>query len=139
MENQILPGIKRVEYCLANELQLHDKVFIQEGDKVTPVATFRDMDIVGLGKGEITEKWESNELVYETKITFFVKEIIPARDFLCYRITTVNGESYLMGTNTRPFSIREYKRTIPDQVTQKQGYDVTITYRNRHSLLLIEN
>jgi len=138
MGNQILPGIKKIEYCMASELRLEDKQFLQEGDTVKPQATFTDLDIVGLAKGEIKEKLEDGEWIYETKISFFTKSVTPARSFLSYRITTVNGERYLLGTNTRPFVVREYKKTLPDQDTQKQGYDITLSYKNRHSLLLIE-
>lgn len=139
-KNHFLPGIKKVEYCFASELTLQDMVFLQEGDTVEPVAQFVDMHIIGLGKCEINEKLETGEMIYETKLSFFTSER-PAQTnkFLCYRITTVQGEQYLIGTNKRPFTIRECRRTITDQVTQKQGYSVTVTYKNIHSILLIEN
>lgn len=140
MGNSILPGIRQIEYCFANELTITEPGFIQEDDPVSVKADFHDMEISGLAECEVSRKWENGQYIYETKMSFYTgKDPVITDQFLCYRLTTVDGTKFLLGTGSRPFPLREWKRTFPDQSTGRQGYDITIRYKNTHSILPIAN
>lgn len=135
-----LPGIKEVDYCFADELILPDMGLFQEGDTVSPLVTFHSYCLVGLGKCEVQYKIEGGQDLYETKVTFFVTDK-PERfnRFLCFRITTVSREQYLIGINNRPFPLMTWKEINPSSVSERKGYEVTITYKNIFSTLRIHN
>nr|DAY94257.1 MAG TPA: hypothetical protein [Caudoviricetes sp.] len=135
-----LPGIKTVDYCFADELILKDAGLLQEGDIVSPLVTFYPYCLVGLGKCEVQYKIEGGQDLYETKVTFFVSDK-PERfnRFLCFRLTTVQGSQYLIGTDNRPFPLMTWKEINPSSASERKGYEVTITYKNIVSTLRIHN
>lgn len=139
MSKQNIPGIIQVDYCLASELTLFDAHHIRQGDQVAAHTVWENLHISGLAKCEVTSKRENNQQLYETKLTFYT-QTPPGRGnhLFCYRLTTAPGKTLLLGTPIRPYALTESKQTYPDQPTGKQGYTVTVTYKNTHSLLSIK-
>lgn len=56
---------------------------------------------------------------------------------LCYRLTTVDGHCFLMGTNERPFVITNVEDNYPSAITQKSVTKLTAEYSNIFGLLAI--
>lgn len=56
---------------------------------------------------------------------------------LCFRLTTVSGGQFLMGTNEKPYTITTIQDNYPGVVTDKSVTKLSSEYSNIHGLLAI--
>ena len=93
---------------------------------------FKKLDTVGLSSATSTSKVVKKNTIYNIKMTAFLE-----KQFLCYRLTTVTGEKYLLGTDRAPYPITNTSDNFPSVVTEKSGTTLTVEYSNTIGLLPI--
>ena len=100
---------------------------------------FTDLEIQDLVGVTVEDSYENAQRKYNTTVTFKT----PCRKLLAlsrmaFRLTDVNGNQYLVGTNSRPYAIIKELQTFPDKVPDSSLKQFTITWKSMHPMLLIE-
>lgn len=132
-----LMNIKKVERCPASAMlnaeEVFDRcIFLKECD------SFEQVPIIGMASVEITDKLENKQRMFTTKLVFKTADS-PGfeKDMYCYRLTSVSGKSFMLGTKSRPYSLFNSSEVIPGAPSDKAGCTCTVTYINLFSLLTI--
>ena len=134
---QLLQNINKVEYIeprylLNVQLVKNDKVVLRYW------RNFVEQPIDGLAQCEVTEAVEDGTRLRTVKLTFPTACPIVADDLrLAWRITTVTGEQYIIGTTETPYPVALVQNSFPDEATDRSGYQVTVTWKTPLSLLRI--
>lgn len=134
---QLLQNISRVEYIeprylLNVQLVKNDKVVLRYW------RNFVEQPIDGLAQCEVTEAVDDGTRLTTVKLTFHSACRLNSEDMrLAWRITTVTGEQYLIGTNEAPYPVTLVQNSYPDEATERSGYTVTVTWTTPLSLLKI--
>lgn len=132
-----LVSIKKVERCPATALANTEQIF-NLGILLKGYNDFEKIDIIGLASVEITDKVEDKQRVYTTKLLFKTASSPDMdEDKFCYRLTTVAGSQFLLGTKDRPYTLFSSVELLPDSPTDKTGCTCTVTYTNLFSHLSI--
>ncbi len=99
---------------------------------------FQQLDTVGLSSATSTSKVVKKNALYDIKLTSLLKEqFFVLNRHLCYRLTTVAGEKYLLGTERAPYPITNTSDNFPSVVTEKSGTTLSVEYSNTLGLLPI--
>lgn len=98
-----LPGITRVAYlpCLA----LPSHVMYAARAQV-PVAVYqkgKPLTLTGSAEAEMTDEPDNNGHLQKAQLTFYTSDRLPQSLPLAFIVTTVQGDSYLIGAKDRPF------------------------------------
>ena len=80
----------------------------------------------------ITDKQEDKNTVWTAKLTFKTCETMADRDHYAYRCYLKNGQSRLIGTGDRPFPVLSVAESMPENVTDNQLNEVTVTWSSPH-------
>lgn len=125
---QLLNQVCDVSYIEADKL--HNLTYIHGvGVMLNMWRDFKPLPMVGLGSCEITAKHEGRKKLYTTKVSAFLSEHFDPRDRrLCYQVTCVNGERYLVGNSEHPYPITNVQDTMPDKESDKCGCQLTVEY-----------
>lgn len=92
-------------------------------------------DLVGIS---IEDSLENNQKVYNTVATFQCCCKQPLTDRrLAFRLTSIDGKRYLIGTNNRPYPIIKEKNTFPEKPTDSTLKNVSVTWKALYPMLLI--
>ena len=128
---QILPGVKKLFWVECNRLptriDLHAVVDL-------PVALLADLnEITFFGRPEcqrVTVK-ENNGWRQEATLKFRAGEDLPFYKNIAFVVTDVNGDSYIIGANEKPYPVlkSEYKTGSPS------GDPAGFTYEISHNAL----
>lgn len=136
MSNHLV-SIKMVEQCPASFMQSTVRIFNQ-GIFLKTNTRFEKVDIIGLASVEVTDKIENKQRLYTTKLVF---KTLHDPDFhkeqSCYRLTSVTGKQYILGTKERPYTLFNSVGVIPNSPEDKTGCTCTVTYTNLFSLLSV--
>lgn len=133
-----LPGIKSIAYVYAEDLTPH--ITMQTLANV-PVGVFARLSFLPFDKKtalcETDTELDNNSILETATLTFSSCEDVPISAHLCFIISLVNGEHFLIGTKEAPFpSIkRECSSGLPDGDSNTKKF--TITYCNRVALVPI--
>ena len=133
-----LPGIKSIAYVYAEDLTPH--ITMQTLANV-PVGVFARLSFLPFDKKtalcETDTELDNNSILETATLTFSSCEDVPISAHLCFIISLVNGEHFLIGTKEAPFpSIkRESSSGLPDGDSNTTKF--TITYCNRVALVPI--
>jgi len=143
-----LPAIKRVEWFAAAVLQCLCAGRISEGillDSVSGSST--DLEIEGLGSLTIQSEKQSGQDVYtsifackkaeEVGVTALTLAELSRND-VCYRLTDVTGQQYMLGTPEKPFTTLSYKYDNAETPAGVRIFALEIKYINRFSVLAIK-
>ena len=104
--------ISRVEYCEVRELTAMTVVKKQFA-LVPPAANFTRLPMVGLASVEVSDKIENKQRVFVSKLAVFLPERFEVGNKkLCFRLRTVSGEYFMLGSGDRPYSL------ITDRIPQ---------------------
>lgn len=99
---------------------------------------FKKLDTVGLSSATSKSKVVKKNTIYNIKMTAFLeKQFLLVNKHLCYRLTTVTGEKYLLGTDRAPYPITNTSDNFPSVVTEKSGTTLSVEYSNTIGLLPI--
>lgn len=147
MKANVLPGIRRVEFCPANQVVIENQRVIDNTSVVMVVGSFAPIEVEGLASVAVSSEKVSGQTIYTTKLSFYMKDcggVTRARiaqfsvSPCCFRITDVYKKEYLIGGETRPFPTVLYQFKNENEPDGARGYTVEITYINTYSLLIIE-
>lgn len=141
----ILPGIKKVEYCKAINLQSNIEGPIKE--PLSVYGSFTQIDLVGLGGLSVSDELIKGNRIFNIKLQFEIcyrkKELrnlieLLKHNDMVYKITTVDNTQYLLGSEEKPWPTFFAGQEIEDNPQGKNRVNIEILYSNTHSLLLLE-
>lgn len=106
--------------------------------RITREPNFEEINIWELVGVNIEDSYENNQKVYTTTATFQTcdKEPITERQ-LAFRVTSMNGQRFLIGTNARPYPIIKERNPFPEKPTDSAMKTVTITWKAIYPMLRI--
>ena len=76
----------------------------------------------------ITDKQEDKNTVWSAKLTFKTCETIADRGHYAYRCRLKNGQYRLIGTGERPYPVLSVSESMPENVTDNQLNEVTVSW-----------
>ena len=76
----------------------------------------------------ITDKQEDKNTVWTAKLTFKTCETMAGRGHFAYRCRLKNGQYRLIGTDERPYPVLSVSETMPENVTDNQLNEVTVSW-----------
>ena len=134
---QLIQNIKTVEYIetkyLLNTVMVNnDKIVLNYW------RNFSELYIVGLAQVEVEEAVDNGSRLSTVKLT--ARTACPFsvdNRRLAWRVTTVTGEQYLIGTTEQPFPITTVSNDFPDKETERSGISVNVTWKTPLTLLKI--
>lgn len=132
---QILKNIKEVAMIDAH--QLPDITIIPgTGVMLNYWRPFEELPVVGLAQCEVSSAIDNGSRVYTTKLTANLAEspAIDGRD-LCFMVTAVDGERYLIGMSEKPFPVVNTEFSMPDRVSDRSGCSISVEYKDTWGLL----
>lgn len=99
---------------------------------------FKEINIFELVGVTIEDSYENHRKIYTTTATFKTcdKEPIVER-MLAFRVTSLDGKRFLIGTNTRPYPIIKERNPYPEKPTDSTLKTVTVTWKAIYPMLLI--
>lgn len=137
--NTKLPGIKKVEYCFSNRIRVIPEQIFQEGDQVEVDGAFIEIPISGLASVEMIDSIENEQVIYQTKLTFFTQcPPFPSPLKRCYRITDVQGNQFLIGIAKSPFPVSSGTDSNPSSPAGKRGKETVVTWKSTVPMLHIK-
>ena len=94
-----------------------------------PVATeWQAIQIKPHAQLVITDKQEDKNTVWTAKLTFKTCETMAGRGHFAYRCRLKNGQYRLIGTDERPYPVLSVSETMPENVTDNQLNEVTVSW-----------
>jgi hypothetical protein len=143
-----LPAIKIIEWTLASSLTYSFPGKISEGIVLDAVSgSFQDLEIEGLGGLSVQSEKQSGQDVYTSVLSFKKAEIIGltsltladlSRNTMCYRLTDVNDQQYLLGLDDKLYPALTYKYDNGETPAGVRIFAVEIRYINLFSVLAIK-
>lgn len=85
----------------------------------------------------ITDKEEDKNTVFTAKLVFKTCEDIVDRRHYVYRCRLTDGRYRLLGSHERPFATMTVSENMPENVTDSQLNDVTVTYSSSRPIPII--
>lgn len=76
----------------------------------------------------ISDKIEDGVRIYTAQLVFRTCEDFGDRDRKVYRCKTADGRYYLIGSNDRPYPVTNVNEPHPDNMTDSQLNEVTVSY-----------
>lgn len=134
--SSILKHIKKVEIIEAKHL-VNSTIINDNSILLQIYRPFSILDTVGLSSVETSEKIENKVRIHASKLTALLPEGFEVGNKkLCFRVTTVSGERFLIGTDKRPFPIVTFSENYPNSTSTRCGSTMTVTYSNTIPMLL---
>lgn len=135
--SSILKHIKKVEIIEAKHL-VNSTIINDNSILLQFYRPFSILDTVGLSSVETSEKIENKVRIYTSKLTALLpKGFEVGNKKLCFRVTTVSGERFLIGTDKRPFPIVTFSENYPNSPSTRCGSTMAVTYSNTTPMLLL--
>lgn len=134
--SSILKHIKKVE--IIETKHLTNSTIINDNSILLQIyRPFSILDTVGLSSVETSDKIENKVRIHTSKLTALLPERFEVGNKkLCFRVTTVSGERFLIGTDKRPFPIITFSENYPNSASTRCGSTMTVTYSNTIPMLL---
>lgn len=99
---------------------------------------FSEISIKELAGVSVEDSYENNQKIFTTTITFHAMDHEPLSDRqYAFRLTTVKGEKFLVGTNTRPYPIIKENTPYPEKPADNMLKKMTITWKSIYPMLKI--
>lgn len=134
--SSILKHIKKVEIIEAKHM-VNSTIINDNSILLQIYRPFSILDTVGLSSVETSEKIENKVRIHTSKLTALLPEGFEVGNKkLCFRVTTVSGERFLIGTDKRPFPIVTFSENYPNSISTRCGSTMTVTYSNTIPMLL---
>ena len=99
-----------------------------------------DWDIIDIhvpAKLSIINKVEDGNNVWQTQLTFRTCESLDVREHYAYRASLANGQHYLIGGYDRPYPVTTVSEIHPENLTDSQLNEVTVTLSSRSRIPVI--
>lgn len=134
--SSILKHIKKVEIIEAKHL-VNSTIINDNSILLQIYRPFSILDTVGLSSVETSEKIENKVRIHTSKLTALLPEGFEVGNKkLCFRVTTVSGKRFLIGTDKQPFPIVTFSENYPNSTSIRCGSTMTVTYSNTIPMLL---
>lgn len=78
----------------------------------------------------ITDKVEDGQRIYTAQLVFNAVDNFRKFDRLVFRATTAAGKEILIGDKCRPYPVTNISVIHPDNITDNQLDEVTVTYKS---------
>lgn len=133
-----LDHIVKIEQIQVSELS--GLVFVKNASCKLPVGVnFCEIeDIRGLIGTKIEDDEQDGQKVYTTTVTFQTKEKTPGdRVRLAFRLTSIDGTQFLVGTDSRPYPVIKENNAFPEKPGDSDMKTVTITWKATLPMLTI--
>ena len=133
-----LPGIRHIAFVDAEALTPH--ITLQALAKIQ-VGIFARLFPISFDRRtalcETETEFDNNSTLETATLTFASSETLPLDRKLCFVITLVNGEQWLLGTHEPPFPFvkKETSSGLPDGDTNIINY--TVNYTNKVALVRV--
>lgn len=107
--------------------------------RFSSAVAFTEINIEDLVDVIIEDEYENNQRVYTTTASFRTcsKSVVLGRK-LAFRLTSVDGKRFMIGSRTRPYPIIRVKDPFPGRPTDDTLKTVTVTWKALTPMLLIE-
>ena len=132
----VLKQIKKIEVIEARHL-VNSTIINDNSILLQVYRPFSVLNTVGLSSVEKSEKIENKVRIYTSKLTALLPEGFEVGNKkLCFRVTTVSGQRFLIGTDKRPYPIVTFNENYPNSPSTRCGSTMTVTYSNTIPMLL---
>lgn len=147
MNENLLPGIKKVQICKTTNLQPDILDYMDESKILKVYGTLYDVPIVENGNLSVKSELIKGQNVFTVKAQFQICEsditakemcLWMAKNIYAFVFTNVNGVKLLVGTHEKPVPTVTHQYLNDDTATGKRGYFVEVTYQNTHSYIVLE-
>lgn len=134
---QVVKNIKRIEYV--NALDLSGLTVVPDvGVFISGVNPFVDMPLVGHAQCQVTTKTLDKVKWFTVTLSATLSaEFRQKNRPMAFRLTTIRGEQFLLGTDQQPFPRIDTTDYFPEKPTDKSGYRLTVERSDTFGLLKI--
>ncbi len=99
---------------------------------------FAEINILEQAEASITDAIENKERVYTTTLTYHTCDKTPTTDtHKVFRLTTIDGTQFLVGTHARPYAIIKESNPFPRKPGDNILKIVTVTWKALTPMLYI--
>lgn len=119
--------------CLA----LEDSSSISLARNIDLIKGLERIDIVVPAKLSINNKVVDKNHVFEYQLVFKTCEKLEVRGHWAYAVDLADGTSLLIGSNNRPYPVTTSSQTLPDNLTDSQLMEVTVTLSVRSGMTVL--
>ena len=131
---QLLPGIIKIQAIKAANLPADISLRHQVGLPLASVGDFASIPIVGTSTGTLTSEYDHRYYVQTAEIAIRTTERLRFNDRMAFVITTVNSNSFLLGTKEPPYPVLLEGATFGKPEEEGSYYDYTLSYVSPQAL-----
>lgn len=86
------------------------------------------LDIVTPAKFSCSNKVSDKSRIYEYQLTFRTCDELEVAGHYAYGLVLADGSKMVLGSDDRPYPVTSSSRTLPDNMTDSQLWDVSVSY-----------
>lgn len=135
---QLLQNINRVEFI---ETRYLSKMVLLGNNEVTLQywRNFIELCLVGLADVEVNQAVDNGSRLTTIKLTARTTSDFGVDNRrLAWRVSTVTGEQFLIGTTEQPFPVTTVANDFPDKATSQSGKEITVSWQTPLNILKIK-
>lgn len=92
---------------------------VENGDK---------LNIFAPAKFSCSNKVSDKSRIYEYQLTFRTCEELEVAGHYAYALVMADGSKMILGSDDRPYPVTSSSRTLPDNMTDSQLWEVSVSY-----------
>ena len=109
-------------------LALDGMSWVSDGAVSVPVDIgWESLSIQVPAKLSISNKVDAKNVVWTAQLVFRTCQDVSGAGHWCYRVRLASGESLLIGSCERPYPVTLVSEVLPDNLTDSQLQEVTVT------------
>lgn len=135
---QLLQNINKVEFI---ETRYLSNMVLLGNNEVTLQywRNFIELCLVGLADVEVNQAVDNGSRLTTIKLTARTTSDFTVDDRrLAWRVSTVTGEQFLIGTTEQPFPVTTVANDFPDKATSQSGKEITVSWQTPLNILKIK-
>lgn len=135
---QLLQNINRVEFI---ETRYLSNMVLLGNNEVTLQywRNFIELCLVGLADVEVNQAVDNGSRLTTIKLTARTTSDFGVDNRrLAWRVSTVTGEQFLIGTTEQPFPVTTVADDFPDKATSQSGKEITVSWQTPLNILKIK-
>lgn len=135
---QLLQNINRVEFI---ETRYLSNMVLLGNNEVTLQywRNFIKLCLVGLADVEVNQAVDNGSRLTTIKLTARTTSDFGVDNRrLAWRVSTVTGEQFLIGTTEQPFPVTTVANDFPDKATSQSGKEITVSWQTPLNILKIK-
>lgn len=135
---QLLQNINKVEFI---ETRYLSNIVLLGNNEVTLQywRNFIELCLVGLADVEVNQAVDNGSRLTTIKLTArTTSDFAVDNRRLAWRVSTVTGEQFLIGTTEQPFPVTTVANDFPDKATSQSGKEITVSWQTPLNILKIK-